>query len=369
MFRFDPWSDDKSNDVHPFRNSKKRGSIVNELLDMLGLGGNGGDGDDPGNMDFQSKNLKVSPVLIFSILFVLLLIWGSTGIYSVQPEEQGVELFFGVHRRTTDPGLHYNFPYPIGHTIKAPFSTVHKEILDGRISQESDGNQVLVLTGDENIVDISMDILWKIRDSYLYLFKMYDAKGMNHTVRNAAESAMRGVVGKSKIMSIMEGEGRMSVAEDVKSNLASILDEYCSCIDIVSVQLKKVDPPARVIDAFRDVQSARADRERTINMGYSYKNDILPKARGEAERLVRNAEAYSSEAVAQATGDASRFMSVYEQYKESPSIVRERIYIDAMSDILTKVDKIVIDNKVGSSVVQYLPLNDLLKHKSVDKNE
>ena len=216
-----------------------------------------------------------------------------------------------------------------------------------------------MLTGDENIVDIDFVVFWRIKDAAQYLFNIQNP---DSTVKEVAERAMRAVVGQSNIQPILT-EARQKTEQSVQKLMQTILDSYGAGIRIDQVQLQKVDPPAEVIDAFRDVQAARADKERLQNEAYSYANRIVPEARGEAERILQAAEGYRQQAVAEASGQTSRFLKVYDEYKKAPDVTRRRMFLETMERVFGGTDKIILDSKGGSGVVPYLPLDQLQRGK------
>jgi modulator of FtsH protease HflK len=300
------------------------------------------------------------------ILFVvaaLVLLWMASGFYRVQPDEQGIVLRFGAYDRTTLPGLHYHLPDPIEEAVTPKVTRVNRVEVGFRettglgqdrsteLSEES-----LMLTGDENIIDINFIVLWVIRDAKSYLFNIRNPDG---TVKSAAESAMREVIGHSEIASALTG-GRPKIESETQELLQQILDSYQSGIEITNVQLQTVDPPSQVIDAFRDVQSAKIDQQRLINEAESYRNNLVPVAHGDGARIVQEAEAYRQQVVLNAQGDAARFLSVYDSYKVAADITARRLYIETMQDILAHTNKIILDKSAASSgVVPYLPLPQL----------
>jgi membrane protease subunit HflK len=213
----------------------------------------------------------------------------------------------------------------------------------------------LMLTGDENIVDIDFVVFWQINDAPDYLFNIQNPEG---TVKAVAESSMREIVGQNDIEPILTA-ARAKTEASVQQLIQRILDSYGAGIRVVQVQLQKVDPPAQVIDAFRDVQAARADQERLQNEAQAYANRVIPEARGEAERILQAAQGYRDQVIAEAKGEADRFIKVLEQYQKAPGVTRQRIFIDTMQEVLSKTDKIIIDDKGGAGVVPYLPLNEL----------
>ena len=216
-----------------------------------------------------------------------------------------------------------------------------------------------MLTGDENIVDINYSVFWVIKDAQKFLFNIQSPV---ETVKATSETAMREVIAKNEIQTILT-EGRSNIEVEVQEITQQILDEYGSGIQITQVQTQQADPPAQVIDAFRDVQAARADRERSKNEAEAYANDVIPRARGEAEQVLQKAEAYKKEVVALAEGEASRFLAIYNEYKKAKQVTQERMYLETMEKVLADIDKVIIDKNSGSGVVPYLPLPELKKRQ------
>ena len=303
---------------------------------------------------------------IILILAILAIVWAASGLYRVLPDEQGVVLRFGKFVNTTQPGLNYHFPYPV-ETVLTPKVTKVNRMDVGFRSERDSGfgssgvadvpEESLMLTGDENIVNIDFSVFWVIKDAGNFLFKIQDPEG---TVKAAAETAMREVIARSNIQPILT-EGRSKIEIDTQEIIQNILDEYTSGIQITQVQTQKADPPDQVIDAFRDVQAARADMERSKNEAEAYANDVIPRARGEAAKILQAAEAYKKEVVARAEGEASRFVSIYNEYAKAKEVTQERMYLETMEKVLADIDKVIIDKNAGSGVVPYLPLPELKK--------
>jgi len=296
---------------------------------------------------------------------VLLALWAATGIYKVNPEEIGVVLRFGKVVRITQPGLNYHLPAPI-ETVLTPAVTRVNRIELGYRSGETrrqgrPGNdESLMLTGDENIIDVNFSVFWQVNDPEKYLFAIRDAEG---TVKMVAESAMREIIGQLPIRAPLF-ENRQAIGDNTRKRMQELLDQYGSGISVSQVQLLKADPPAEVIDAFNDVQRAKADQERLRNEAEAYRNDIIPKARGESERIVQEAEAYKEQITDLAQGEAKRFTSVYQSYKAAPDVTARRLYIDTLQDVLKNAQKVVVDPQAKGAVQGYLPLPDLLKSKN-----
>ena len=346
-------------------------------------GGNGsGRGPTPPNIDELIRDIqkKIKNFLpggastgnkpIFIGLIVLIIIWALTGLYRVLPDEQGVVLRFGKFVSTTQPGLNYHIPYPIENVFTPKVTKVNRMDIGFRSGSEtgfSSGGGVadvpeesLMLTGDENIVNIDFSVFWVIKDAGKFLFKIQDPQG---TVKAASETAMREVIAKSKIQPILT-EGRSKIEIETQEIIQNILDEYESGIQITQVQTQKADPPDQVIDAFRDVQAARADMERSKNEAEAYRNDVIPRSRGEAAKILQAAEAYKKEVVAKAEGEASRFISIYNEYAQAKEVTQERMYLETMEKVMADIDKVIIDKNAGSGVVPYLPLPELKKKKT-----
>ena len=344
-----------------------------------GEGNGSGRGPTPPDIDkiireFQEKIKKFLPGGSSSggkqailVLIILGLVWLASGLYRVLPDEQGVVLRFGKFVKTTQPGLNYHIPVPIESVITPKVTKVNRIDIGFRSERDSGFSssggvadvpqESLMLTGDENIVNIDFSVFWVIKDAGNFLFKIQDPEG---TVKAAAETAMREVIARSNIQSILT-EGRSVIENDTQEIIQKILDEYTSGIQITQVQTQKADPPDQVIDAFRDVQAARADMERSKNEAEAYANDVIPRARGEAQKILQAAEAYKKEVVAKAEGEASRFLAIYNEYRNAKSVTQERMYLETMEKVLADIDKVIIEKNAGSGVVPYLPLPELKK--------
>ena len=340
--------------------------------------GNGG-GRRPPNIDdlagqFQDSLKKMfpgkkipggnKPILLFGI--IILGIWLASGFYRVLPDEQGVVLRFGKYVNQTQPGLHYHLPFPVEKVLTPKVTKVNRIDVGyrsasdtGRATSVSDvPEESLMLTGDENIVDIDYSVFWIIKDAGKFLFNIQSPED---TVKSVAETAMREVIAKNGIQSILT-EGRAQIEIDTQNIMQEILDSYDSGISITQVQTQKADPPKEVIDAFRDVQAAKADKERAQNEAEAYANDVIPRARGEAAQILQQAEAYKQEVVALAEGEASRFLAKYNEYRKARTVTQERMYLETMEKVMADINKIIIDKKSGGGVVPYLPLPELKKN-------
>jgi len=303
------------------------------------------------------------------IAIVLVLIWLASGFYRVQADQQGVVLRFGEWIKTTQPGLNYHLPAPIESVVTPSVTRINRIEIGFRSGAEigrtgplrSVAEESLMLTGDENIVDVNFTVFWRVKDAGMYLFNI---RNPDSTVKGAAESSMREIIGQTPI-ALALAEGRRDIEERTFTLLQQILDSYSAGIEITQVRLQKVDPPAAVIDAFRDVQRAEADQERLRNEAESYRNDIIPRARGEAERLIQEAEAYQQQIVAKAQGEAERFTSILSAYRLAPDVTAKRMYLETMEEVLSGVEKVIIDSGAsGQGVVPYLPLPELRKRSA-----
>ena len=297
-------------------------------------------------------NFKVTPVIIG-----LVVLWLATGIYIVGPDEVGVVRTFGKFTRVVQSGLNWKFPAPI-EVVNTPKVTEVKRIEIGfrtlkngqyrTVEKES-----LMLTGDENIVDAEMIVQYKIKDPVAYLFKIV---GPELTVREAAEASLRTVVGRNKIDETLT-TGKFTIQEETKSQLQSILDKYNSGIHVVAVQLQDVSPPKEVIGAFKDVASAKEDKNRMINQAEGYRNDVIPKARGEGEAMIRDAEGFKESRIKRAEGDAVKFTTILKEYRKAKSITEKRLYLETMEKVLPDIEKIVVPDKDSGNMLNLLNLN------------
>ena len=304
------------------------------------------------------------------VILVLLGIWTANGFYRVQPNQEGVPVLLGRFvGTTTNPGLHWNWPAPIG-KVYTPDVTAENRIEIGlRTSGESSRRGASVrdmpeesqmITGDENIVDIDFVVFWRISDAPNYLFNI---RNPDETVKMAAESVMRAIIGQTPIQEALTSR-REDIEARTLSSLQKLMSEYQAGIQVRQVQLLAVLPPKNVIDAFDEVSRARQDMDRLKNEAEAFRNDIVPRARGEAQQLLQGAEAYRQEVVNRAQGDANRFNSVYQAYRQSKDVTTTRIYLETLEGIFSNVNKVIIDSEVGKAgagVVPYLPLPEIKK--------
>ncbi|MBL6785137.1 MAG: FtsH protease activity modulator HflK [Rickettsiales bacterium] len=353
-FNDNPWGTSSGNDNQRKKSSAKPNpNNVLEIEKLLNKYKN----NFSGNKGGTGKN----PKSIFTIILVVIALYLSTGFYTIQPEEEGVVLLFGKFNRVTEPGLHYHLPTPFEKLIKVKVTQInsieigYRNLGGDRVSSRIEESSML--TGDENIVDINFEVQWRIKDAYNYLFKVRDLSP-GATVKSAAESAMREVIGTSKIAYVLS-DGRAEIELQAKDLLQNILDTYDSGIEIARLQLLKADPPAEVIDAFRDVQTAKADKEKVINQAEAYRNDILPRARGEAQQIIEEALAYKESVVADAVGKASRFEEVYIEFVKAKDVTEKRIFLQTMEEILQSSNVTIIDDSMSKTgIVPYLPINN-----------
>jgi membrane protease subunit HflK len=302
------------------------------------------------------------------VVIAAIAIWGFSGFYRVQPNELGVVLRFGQYVRDATPGLNYHLPYPIEAVELPKVTRVNRIDIGMRMVEDlRRGSTIrdvpeesLMLTGDENIVDVDFSVFWIIKPKGAsdYLFNIQQPEG---TVKAVAESAMREVVGRSDSGEITT-IARQSIEEAVRKLMQEVLDKYRAGIQITQVQLQKVDPPAQVIDSLRDVQAARIDLERQQNEAQTYANRVVPEARGRAAQILQAAEGYREQTVAEAKGQTARFLKVYEEYKKAPEVTRQRIYFETMERLLASNQTIILDSGgAGSGVVPFLPLDQFMR--------
>ena len=303
-------------------------------------------------VEIPEFNFKILP-----LLGAALALWLFTGVYMVGPDEVGVVRTFGKYTRVTQSGLNYHFPYPF-EQVNTPAVTEVKRIEIGfrtlrngqyrTVEKES-----LMLTGDENIVDAEMIVQYKIKDPVAYLFKIVEPE---LTVREAAEASLRTVVGRNKIDETLT-TGKFQIQEGTKTQLQLILDKYESGIHVVAVQLQDVSPPKEVIGAFKDVASAKEDKNRMVNQAEGYRNDIIPKARGEAEAMIRDAEGFRESRIKRSEGDAAKFTTILKEYRKAKSITQKRLYLETMERVLPGIEKIIIPDKDSGNMLNLLNLN------------
>ena len=314
---------------------------------------------------FGGRGGRAQGRLLALLALVAAAIWLASGFYRVQPDQQGIVLRFGAFQRSTLPGLNYHIPWPVEQALTPAVTRINRVdvgfrgssdrglIVRGQAGSEREvPEEALMLTGDENIIDINFSVFWRIRDAGQFLFS---ARNPEETVKSAAESMMRQVIGRTPIQPALT-EARARIEQDVTTGTQAILDQYHVGVEVTQVQLQRVDPPAAVVESFRDVQRANTDAERVRNEAESYRNDIIPRARGDAARLTAEAEGARQALIAEASGQAQRFLSVYQAYTAAKDITLKRLYIETMQEILSRTPSIVVDDKL-QGIVPYLPLD------------
>jgi modulator of FtsH protease HflK len=310
----------------------------------------------PGGGSLGGKGIAV-------ILLGLVVLWLATGFYTVRPNEVGINLIFGRYTGSTGEGLRYNLPYPVGSVVKPDVRARRTIAVGYRPAAQGRGRDVLeeslMLTGDENIVDIDFDVQWSVNPARAqdYVFNLQNSEG---TIKAVAESAMREVIGRRQIQNILTTE-QANIASEVKDIIQGTLDAYGAGVLVEVVQMQAVQPPAQVREAFFDVNAAQQDAVRVQNEAETFASRVVPEARGQSARMTQQAEAYREQSINEATGQAARFRQVYDEYRKAPDVIRERIFIETMERVIGGMDKIIIDqNGSGAQgVVPYLPLNEL----------
>ncbi|MCX7109712.1 MAG: FtsH protease activity modulator HflK [Proteobacteria bacterium] len=338
----DPWSGRDQQETPPDLEE-----VMRSLREKLG-GMFGGGGSDLGG---NSKNTLIL------LIAVPLVIWGLTGIYIVDEGSRGVVTRFGKYMETTQPGPHWRLPAPIeSHTIvnveQQRFIEVGYRSNNRQQASQSFSKEALMLTQDENIVDVRLSVQYQIKDAKNYLFNLSDP---DTTLRQVTESAERGVIGKNT-MDFVLTEGRSSFADEMKVEIQKILDDYNAGIRVMAVSVKDAQPPEEVQSAFEDAIKAREDEQRLKNEAEAYANEVIPKARGAAARLTEESEGYKLKLIAKAKGEAGRFEQLLTEYLKAPEITRERLYLDTMEAIFDKTNTVLLDVKGGNNMI-YLPID------------
>jgi modulator of FtsH protease HflK len=312
-------------------------------------GGSGGGGDQPPSMRQFSG--------FFLLIFLTILVWLATGIYTVDESQRALVLTFGKHTETVGPGFHWRVPFPFQtYELVELTRSRNTEIGNRTKSTTARTGDSLMLTRDENIVDIQFAVVWSLKDPKAFQFNV---RQQEEIVKQVAESAMREIVGKSS-MDFVLYEGREQIADQARRLIQDILDRYATGIGIGSVQLANAQPPEPVQAAFDDAVKAKQDLERQKNEGQAYYNDVVPKAEGTASRLTEEANGYREKVVANAEGEAARFKHVLTEYSKAPAVTRERLYLDAMQQVLTSSTKVMVDARAGSNLL-FLPLDKLVQ--------
>ncbi|MGA8262060.1 MAG: FtsH protease activity modulator HflK [Arenicellales bacterium] len=321
------------------------------------FGGGSGGGSGGGGTSFPGA------AGIVAIIVVAIVVWALTGFYVVDQGTRGVVLRFGKFQTTTMPGLQWHIPWPVEQVVPVNVQQVNTVEIGyrstGEGQEQSVPHEALMLTKDENIVDVKLAVQYDIKNPEDLVFHVADPT--QNVVRGATESALREVVG-TNTMDFTLTEGRADIVAKTKDLLQKILDRYLTGINIIAVEMQDAQPPAEVKPAFDDAVKAREDQARIINLAEAYRNDILPRARGAAAREIQDAEGYKEATIAGAEGDTSRFEQILKEYKKAPEITRQRLYLEKMEKVLTNSSKILIDQKAGNNVM-YLPLDQLLKER------
>ena len=313
---------------------------------------------------------RFSPWLIVAIVFVL---YALSGIYIIAPDERGIVLRFGRVVREADPGPGYHLPWPFEQVMKPSVTQIRKEEFGFRTAAvgpparyRDEDVEALMLTGDENIVKLQFIVQYKVKtDARGAVDFLFNVRNPEQTVRDAAEAAMREILGRNNIDDALT-EGKERIQLDTQALLQTILDQYQVGLEVVTLKLQDVDPPDQVSDAFKDVISAQQDKERLINEASGYANDVVPKARGQAAQLLNESEGYSAAKVQDATGAAQRFVALQEEYEKAKEVTRLRLYLETMEQVLPRVNKILLDDVAGKQVVPYLPLDQVLKPRPAE---
>lgn len=349
------WNEPGSGDKDPWGNRGKDGppdldEVVRNMQNKLGglFGGSGGSNNTSSGQGGFGFGL---------IVLVAVIVWLLSGVYIIDAAERGVVLRFGQYSTTTQPGPHWHWPYPIEKLEVVNVSEVRTVEIGYRSAGNRNGGTIhsesLMLTKDENIVDLKIAVQYRVQNAADYLFNV---RNPDLILRQMMESAVRERVGRSD-MDFVLTEGRSEVANSTEELLQSMLDAHKTGLQVTSVNLQEVQPPEQVQAAFADAVKAREDEVRLKNQAEAYSNDILPKARGQAFRIVQEAEAYKSQVIAKAEGDASRFTQVLSEYIKAPEVTKERLYLDAMESVYSKSQKVMVDTENGGNNVLYLPLD------------
>lgn len=341
-------------DLHEPKEPKKRGPA-----------GGGRSGGSPGGPQFEIPQIKIpkfKPGHVARIVVILFLVWLIPGtFYIVGPDEEGVVTRYGKYVRSTSPGWHWKLPSPIEHVSTPKVTIIRRMEIGFRVVDQGPPiksrdvpAESLMLTGDQNIVDIHMVVQYRIRDAVAYLYNIQERRKV---VRNISETALRGIIGGNKIDEALT-TGKNKIQIEVQEQIQELLNKYESGIQVVATQLQDVHPPRQVEAAFKDVVSAREDKERMVNEAQGYRRAVIPEARGQSAQIVRQAEAYREEKIKRAQGDAHRFLSLYAEYKKAPEITRKRIYLETMEEILPEMRKVIV-GKNNSGVLPILPLGQV----------
>jgi len=339
----DPWGNRKNSDGGPPDLDEVIKNVKNWFNSLSGGGSGGGSNRGSGASKLPTGNIGGKGIGV--IAAVLGIVWILSGIYVVQPAQAAVVTQFGAYVKTTAPGPHWHLPWPFQQVEKVDV----EEIRSARLTNQ------LILTQDENIVDIDLAVQYNIKSAEDYLFNV---RGPDRTLEEVVESAVREVIGATPLESVLT-TGRDEVWNTTAASLQEVLDDYGAGIFITAVNLERAQPPEQVQAAFSDAIKAREDKERTINEARAYSNQVLPRARGDAQRALEESEAYKTRVVQAALGESERFLSLLTEYKKAPEVTRERLYLEAMETVMSNTSKVMIDNDGGNSLM-YLPIDQLV---------
>ena len=327
-------------------------------------GPTGGPPDDEDNEDFgemlrqtRDRARRFQRFIVLGVIIAVVL-WVGSGVYIVDPAEQGVVLQFGRHVNTSEPGVNYHLPWPVQNVVIVDIANVRRAEIGFRSIEGQETRRILeealMLTADENIVEVGLLVQYRVKDAAAFVFNVNNPEAVLHTT---TEVALRSAVGKMPIDGVIT-ERRAEVQENTRAYLQELIDEYNAGIIITDVRLQVADAPDQVRDAFHEVVRAREDRERKVNEAQAYREDVVPRARGEAQRILQQAQAYKEERVRSARGESERFLSILEEYRRAPEVTRERMYIEAVELAMARVEKVLI-TQTDSSVLPFLPLRSL----------
>ncbi|MDH5633722.1 MAG: FtsH protease activity modulator HflK [Gammaproteobacteria bacterium] len=361
----DPWGQNNNQQGPPdldevVRNIQKK---LNKLFGG-GSGRSGGNGSAPAGGGANAGNIGIG--LILAAVAVL---WLLSGLYIVQQGERGVVLRFGAKSEVTEAGLRWHVPWPFETVERVNVQAIERIEIGYRSNERTGGStkvlsEALMITQDENIIDIQFAVQYRVKDPEAFLFNVREVE---ETISQATESAVREIAGK-RTMDFVLTEGRDEVGQETQKLLQEILDLYQSGIYITKVEMQRADPPEEVKSAFDDAVKAREDEQRFKNEAEAYANDIIPRARGKAGRMIQEAEGYKASVIARAEGDAQRFVLVAREYAKAPRVTRERLYLETMEEVMSNTTKIFVDQKGGNNLL-YLPLDKLIGQHEPRKSE
>ena len=352
----------RPNDQWGGKQSEEFDALINKVKEMFGQNKSSGDSENSSNGGGGAP-LKLPKKAIGSIFLVLFIIWASTGLYQIENAERGVVIRFGKFVEETSEGLNWHLPYPIERVEVVNVQAVRSAEIGFRSNNTKVLSEALMLTEDENIVDVELSIQYQILSAPDFLFNVRDPE---NTLRQVTESALREVVGRSPMDDVLT-EGRERVVADVKVLLQNTLNEYKTGLQVYTVNMRNASAPQQVQAAFNDVVKAREDKERFINEAEAYTNQILPQARGEAARLTEEALGYKDRVIAEAKGQTDRFLSISEEFKKAPEVTKERLYLQSIESIFERTSKVIVDVEGGNNIL-YLPLDKIVNHGRTENN-